>query len=83
MFRFRRPEPEDVEGCARVDANLVQLKQRDPDAARIFTTTSSDCLRGRRRSDKFVAQLQEYAALKHTQGRMDLYNDLFHDTSDE
>ncbi|GLW74992.1 hypothetical protein Kpho02_72890 [Kitasatospora phosalacinea] len=75
--RRRAEEELEAADAARADGNLACLKREDPDAARIFTATFTAARRDRRTQDQLVAQLQEYAVLKHQAGRMDLYGQIF------
>lgn len=77
LERRRAEEELEAGDAARADDNLARLRQEDPDAARTFTTTFTAARRDRRAENLLTAQIQQYAGLKHQQGRMDLYNAIF------
>lgn len=64
-------------GAARCDANLNRLRTTDPDANRIFTVTFTQARNSLDLQTQLSNQMQDYAALKHQQGRMDLYDQIY------
>lgn len=67
----------EARSAARCDANLNRLRTTDPDAARIFTVTFTRARNSLDLQLQLTSQLQDYAGLKHQQGRMALYDEIF------
>lgn len=72
-----RDEWAEARDATRHDANLNRLRAADPDAARIFTVTFTQARDSLDLQIQLSNQMQEYAAIKNRQGRMDLYDQIY------